>query len=63
MANKTYKVNTTFGTTFNRVKSWRKWDIDESFLVFTQWKYYNENEGEYIEFIIKINDIESIQEQ
>jgi len=30
----TYRIKTTFGTTYNYIKSWQKWEFDENFLQF-----------------------------
>ena len=53
-----YKIKTTFGTQFNFVKSWTKWVIDDTFLECIQIV----NSRSKI-LVIKISDIQSIQEE
>lgn len=47
-----YKVKTKQGQVYNRVKSWKKWNLNESFVQF-EW-------GDNKIFIIHFDDIEYI---
>lgn len=50
-----YTVKTKFGVTYNYVQGFKKWSVDDRFLVF---EWGRDGKGT---FIIKIDDIQSIE--
>jgi hypothetical protein len=49
-----YRVKVTFGISYSPIHSWRKWEMDDAFLVFVWGK-------DKKTLIVRIDDIQAIE--